>query len=328
MPSIIGRRGALALGTAALASPILASPAVAQAGFPNRPIRLLVPWLPGGSSDSQLRVMAELATKTLGQPVLVENKAGATGTLGALAMAQDRSGDGYTVGQMPISVFRLPAMSRRPSFDPIADFTYILHLTGYAFGVVVRADQPWKTWQEFVAYAKANPGKVTYGTPGVGSTLHITMERIGAMLGIEWLHVPYRGGADNIQAVLSGAVVANTDSTGWAPLVHDGKLRLLVVWTAERAKRFPDVPTLREVGIDIVADSPYGLAGPKGIDPGVVRVLHDAFKAALFEPQHVATLERYDMPLRYMGTEEYAAFARKVYAEESAIIRKLGLTMD
>ncbi|MFC7475846.1 tripartite tricarboxylate transporter substrate binding protein [Dankookia sp. GCM10030260] len=323
MNSLIGRRGALALGAAALASP-----ALAQAGFPNRPIRMIVPWLPGGSSDTQLRMLSDLATKTLGQPVLVENKAGATGTLGALAMSQERSGDGYLIGQMPISVFRLPAMSRRPTFDPIADFSYILHLTGYTFGVVVRADQPWQTWQEFVAYAKANPGKVTYGTPGVGSTLHITMERIGTQLGIDWLHVPFRGGADNIQAVLSGATVANTDSTGWAPLVQDGKLRLLVVWTAERTKRFPEVPTLREMGIDIVADSPYGLAGPKGMDPGVVRVLHDAFKAALFEPQHVSTLERYDMPVRYMGTEEYAAFARKVYAEESAVIRKLGLKMD
>jgi tripartite-type tricarboxylate transporter receptor subunit TctC len=328
MSSIIGRRGALALGAATLATAALATPALAQAGFPNRPIRLVVPWLPGGSSDTQLRVLAELASRKLGQTVLVENKAGATGTLGALMMAQERTGDGYLIGQMPISVFRLPVMSRRPTFDPLVDFSWILHLTGYTFGVVVRADQPWKTWQEFVAYAKANPGKVTYGTPGVGSTLHITMERIGEMLGIEWLHVPFKGGADNIQAVLSGATVANTDSTGWAPLVDDGKLRLLVVWTAERTKRFPDVPTLREVGIDIVADSPYGLAGPRGMDPGVVRVLHDAFKEALFEPQHVATLERYDMPLRYMGTEDYAAFARKIAGEEAAIIRKLGLRID
>ncbi|WP_431271269.1 tripartite tricarboxylate transporter substrate binding protein [Dankookia sp. P2] len=328
MSSIIGRRSALALGAAAIATPALTTPALAQAGFPNRPIRMIVPWLPGGSSDTELRVLSELATRKLGQTVLVENKAGATGTLGALAMSQERSGDGYLIGQMPISVFRLPAMSRRPTFDPLADFSWIIHLTGYTFGVVVRADQPWKTWQEFVAYAKANPGKVTYGTPGVGSTLHITMERIAEQLGIEWLHVPFKGGADNIQAVLSGAVVANTDSTGWAPLVDDGKLRLLVVWTAERTKRFPEVPTLREVGIDIVADSPYGLAGPRGMDPGVVRVLHDAFKEALFDPQHLATLERYDMPLRYMGSADYAAFARKISGEETAIIRKLGLRID
>jgi tripartite-type tricarboxylate transporter receptor subunit TctC len=327
MTHSFGRRAALALGLLPALAP-LARPAIAQAGFPNRPIRLVVPWLPGGSSDTHLRVLADIAGRKLGQPVITENRPGATGTLGALMMAQEAKGDGHLVGQMPISVFRIPAMSRRPTFDPATDFSWILHLTGYVFGVVVRADQPWKSWQEFIAFAKANPGKVTYGTPGVGSTLHITMERIAEQLGIEWLHVPFRGGADNIQAVLSGQTMVNTDSTGWAPLVDEGRLRLLVVWTAERAKRFPNVPTLREVGIDIVADSPFGLGGPKGIDPGVVRVLHDAFKEALFDPKHVETLDRFDMPLRYMGSEEYAAFAQRLYAEESGIIRKLGLRMD
>jgi len=324
MPIRLGRRAALSLATGLT----LAAPALAQPGFPNRPIRLLVPWLPGGSADTHLRVLAELAGKRLGQPVVVENRPGASGTLGALAMAQEARGDGHMVGQMPITIFRIPAMSRRPPFDPMTDFTWVLHLTGYVFGVVVRADQPWQTWAEFVAHARANPGKVTYGTPGVGSTLHITMERIATQLGIEWLHVPFRGGADNTAAVLSGQITANTDSTGWAQLVQSGQLRLLVVWSAERAKRFPEVPTLREVGIDIVADSPFGLGGPKGIDPGVVRVLHDAFREALFEPQHVATLDRFDMPVRYMGSEDYAAFARKLYAEESEVIRRIGLRMD
>ena len=322
-----GRRTALG---ASLALPLagLAMPALAQQGFPNRPIRMLVPWLPGGSSDTHLRVLSEIAGRKLGQPVIVENKPGASGTLGALAMSQEARADGHMVGQLPITVFRLPAMTRRPTFDPMADFSYVLHLTGYVFGVVVRADQPWQNWAEFVAFAKANPGKVTYGTPGVGSTLHITMERIAEQLGIEWLHVPFRGGADNIQAVLSGQTMVNTDSTGWAPLVEDGKLRLLVVWTAERAKRYPDVPTLREVGIDIVADSPFGLGGPRGMDPGVKRVLHDAFKEALFDPKHVETLDRFDMPLRYLDSDAYAAFARRTFEEESAIIRKIGIRMD
>lgn len=323
MPLLHRRRGLLALGAATLASPALAA-----SGFPDRPIRLVVPWLPGGSADTQFRVLSEIASKRFGQPVVVENRPGATGTLGAQMMAQERSGDGTLVGQMPISAFRLPVMTRRPSFDPIADFTYIIHLTGYVFGVVVRADQPWRSWQEFLAHAKANPGQVTYGTPGVGSTLHITMERIAQAEGIEWLHVPFKGGADNTQAVLGGQVVANADSTGWAQLVQEGRLRLLVVWTAKRAKRFPEVPTLREVGIDIVADSPYGIVGPKGIDPGIVRVLHDTFREALLDPKHVETLERYDMPVRYMGPEEYAGFARKLYADEGAIIRKMGLRID
>ncbi len=322
----LGRRAAL--GLPFVAAPLLAAPAIAQQGFPNRPIRLIVPWPPGGSTDNTMRVLAEIAGEKMGQPVIIENRAGATGTLGALAMSREEKGDGYLIGQMPISVFRLPAMSRRPNFDPMQDFSWIIHLTGYTFGLVVRSDQPWKTWQEFVAYAKANPGKVTYGTPGVGSTLHLTMERIALEQGIDWLHIPFRGGADNTQAVLGGQTTANTDSTGWAPLVEDGRLRLLVVWTAERAKRFPDVPTLREVGIDIVADSPFGLAGPKNMDPGVVKVLHDAFKEALLHPRNIETLERFDMQPRYMNTEDYAKFAKQQNDEETAMVKRLNLTID
>lgn len=306
----------------------LARPALAQQGFPNRPIRLIVPWPPGGSADTQFRMLGEIATKKLGQPVLVENRPGASGTLGVAAMAQEARGDGYLLGQMPVTAFRLPVMRSRPSWDPIKDFTYVIHLTGYLFGVVVRADSPWKTWEEFLAYAKANPGKVSYGTPGVGSTLHITMERIAEQRGIEFLHAPFRGGADTSQALLSGAIDAQADSTGWAPLVDDGKFRLLVTWGEQRAKRYPNVPTLRETGTDIVSASPYGITGPKNIDPGVVRVLHDVFKEALFDPAHVAVLERFDMNVVYMDSAQYAAFARDLAEQEAAIIRKLGLRTD
>jgi tripartite-type tricarboxylate transporter receptor subunit TctC len=248
----------------------------------------------------------------------------ASGPLGALAV-KDAKPDGHTLAQMPISVFRLPHMMDRPNFDPLKDFTYVIHVTGYLFGVVVRADRPWRTWRDFLAHAKANPGQVTYGSPGVGSSLHITMEQIAERLGIEWVHVPFRGGAENMQATLSGTIDATADSTGWAPLVEAGNLRLLVVWSAERAKRFPDVPTLRETGLDIVSASPYGFAGPAGMDPGVVRVLHDAFKAALLDPAHLAVLERFDMQPWYLGSADYAAFAERLYREEGEMVRRLGL---
>ncbi len=194
--------------------------------------------------------------------------------------------------------------------------------------MVVRADRPWRTWQDFIAHARANPGKVTYGTPGVGSSLHITMEQIAQRLGIEWTHVPFRGGAENQQATLAGTIDATADSTGWAPLVESGQLRLLVVWSAERAKRFPEVPTLREVGLDIVSASPYGFAGPKGMDPAVVRRLHDAFKQALYDPAHLQVLERLDMQPFYMDSADYTAFARRLWQEEGEMIRRLGLRIN
>jgi len=317
------RRALLATG-----GTLLAAPAVAQSGFPNRPIRLIVPWPPGGSTDGQLRALADVATRHLGQPVIIENRGGAAGTLGAQTMAQEARGDGHLVGQLPITVFRYPLMQSRPAWDPLRDFTYIIHLTGYLFGVVVRADSPWQTWEQFLDHAKANPGKVAYGSPGVGTTLHITMERIAAERGIEFLHVPFRGGADNAQSLLGGQTQAMADSTSWAPLVDGGQFRLLVTWGAERAKRYPNVPTLRQAGIDIVSASPYGVGGPKNMDPGVVRALHDAFKKALEDPAHLAVLERFDMPAMYMNSDDYRASVVRIIEEEGAIIRRLNLRLN
>ncbi len=319
----ITRRGLIAAGGA-----LLAAPAIAQSGFPNRPIRLIVPWPPGGSTDGQLRALAEVATRHLGQQVIIENRGGASGTMAAQIMAAEARGDGHLVGQLPITAFRFPMMTSRPTWDPMRDFTYVIHLTGYLFGVVVKADSPWQTWQQFLDHAKANPGKIAYGSPGVGSTLHITMERIAAERGIEFLHVPFRGGADNAASLLSGGTQAMADSTSWGPLVDGGQFRLLVTWGAERAKRYPNVPTLRETGTDIVATSPYGLAGPKNMDPGVVRVLHDAFKAALHDPAHLAVLERFDMPLIYMNGDDYRAAVQRTIVEEGAVIRRLNLTIN
>jgi tripartite-type tricarboxylate transporter receptor subunit TctC len=323
----LGRRVALAGTVAAAATGLLARPTLAQGAFPERPIRMICPWPPGGSTDIQTRAICDAASRRLGQPIVIDNRPGVSGTLGAQAV-KDARPDGYTLTQMPISVFRLPQMMQRPNFDTLNDFTWIIHVTGYLFGVVVRADRPWRTWQDFIAYAKANPGKVTYGTPGVASSLHITMEQIAQRLGIEWTHVPFRGGAENQQATLAGTVDATADSTGWAPLVEAGQLRLLVVWSSERAKRFPDVPTLRETGIDIVSESPYGFAGPKGMEPAVVRRLHDAFKEALYDPAHLQTLERLDMQPVYLNSEDYAAFARRLWQEEGEMIRRLGLRLN
>ena len=312
---------------AALALPFLATAARAQ-GFPDRPIRLICPLAPGGPTDTHGRVLAEVAGRLLGQPVIVENRTGASATLGAQLLAGDSRADGHLIGLMPMTVFRLPAMQRRPGYDPLRDFSYILHLTGYTYYVAVRGDSPWRSWEDFVGHARANPGKVTYGTPGTGSSLHIAMEQIAGLLGLELTHVPFRGGSDNFQALLAGQISAVADSSGMAPLVEDGQFRLLNTWSAERTKRFPATPTLRELGIDIVSNSPYGLAGPKGMQPAVVRRLHDAFRAALHDPASLAALDRYDMPLLYQDSETYAATARRAVEEEGAAVRRLGLRID
>jgi tripartite-type tricarboxylate transporter receptor subunit TctC len=325
--SIISRRGALALPLATgLAAP-LAAPAYAQQNFPNKPIRMIVPWGAGGTTDVQMRAFCEAAGRRLGVAIVIENRSGAGGVLGAQLLLSTQP-DGYVLSQMPISVFRQPLMNSRALFDPLTDFSYIIHATGYLFGIVVQANAPWQNLGELIEAARREPGKLNYGTPGVGTSLHLTMEQIARLQRIEWTHIPFRGVAENMQNLLGGQIQITADSSGWVPMVEEGRLRCLATWGEARAKRFPNVPTLRESGIDIVSISPYGLAGPKNMDPGIVRVLHDAFKDALFDPSHIAVLDRYDMQPNYKNSADYTAFVRQTMEEERKLIQELGIRLS
>ncbi len=321
---MFNRRVVLAAFAAAALSGVAAGdPALADT-YPSKPVTFIIPWPAGGSSDLTMRALAESASKHLGQPIIIENRAGASGTAGPAVMAASAKPDGYTVAQMPITVFRLPQMVKT-TFDPSKDFTYIINVTGYTFGVVVKADAKWKTFGELVADAKANPGKVSYGTPGAGTSLHVTMEQIAAMSGVKFTHVPFKGGAETNAAVLGGHVGAVADSTGWGGLVDAKELRLLVIWGKERSKRWPDVPTLKEAGFDLVSNSPFGIAGPKGMDPKVVQTLHDAFKKGMEEPAYAEAMKKFDMEPFYMSTADYDKFARDSIRQEAKLVEMLGL---
>jgi tripartite-type tricarboxylate transporter receptor subunit TctC len=313
-------RRMLALALAALA---LGGSALAQ-DYPAKPVTLIVPWPAGGSTDVAMRAIAEAASKHLGQPIVVDNKAGGSGTVGPATMAATGKPDGYTIAQIPITVFRLPLM-QKTTWDPLKDFTYIVHLTGYTFGITSNAESQFKTWNDVVEYAKANPGKVTYATPGAGTSLHIGMEQIAAKAGIKLTHVPFKGGAETTAAVLCGHTTLQADSSGWKPLVEAGKLRLLAIWTANRSKNWPDTPTLKELGYGFVFDSPFGIAGPKGMDPKVVAKLHDALKKAIDDPAVQEQLAKYDMVVNYKNTEEYRKFVAESVETEKKVLSDLGL---
>jgi tripartite-type tricarboxylate transporter receptor subunit TctC len=314
------RRAAL-VGASAL--PFVGA-ARAQSRYPDKPIRLIIPWAAGGPADAGFRIMAQSVSKKLGQQVVVENKAGASGIMGAMAL-QEAKPDGYVISQMHMSVLRQPLLNKSLTYHPINDLTYILQITGFVMGVVVRADAPWKTLAELLAYAKANPGKMNWGTLGIGSTQHLAMERVGMVQGLSWTHAPYRGTADTLRALLGGEIDFASESSGWAPMVQAGQLRLLAVFTAQRAKRFPDVPTVKELGYDVVIDSPGGLIGPKGMDPAVVAVLADAFRAAAQEPEHLKFLDSMDQPLILLDGPAYRAEMAKTYEEERELLRRLNL---
>src|ERR1043166_171713 len=160
----LSRRQFLPLAAGAAALPVVSRIARAKK-YPTRPVTLIVPWPAGGTGDLGMRALATATEKHLGQPIVIENKSGASGTIGPANMAANAKPDGYTVGQLPLSVFRMPFI-QKTSFDPAKDFTYVIHISGNTFGVVVKSDSPWKTFQDLIADAKANPGKINYGTPG------------------------------------------------------------------------------------------------------------------------------------------------------------------
>lgn len=298
--------------------------AVASDNFPSRPIKLMVGFAPGGSTDSPVRVLAELVSKTLGQTVVVENKTGAGGTMPA-ATLQNVPADGYTLGITSMGMYRMP-YTLGIKWNPVEDLSYVIGLTGYAFGIVVQDSSPIKTWQDFVAAAKNQPGMLTYSTTGVASTQHLTMEQISRHAGVELNHIPFKGSAEAIQALMGGHVDMAAETSAWAPFVKANKLRLLVTWGEQRMKTFPDVPTLREVGIPMSQSSYWGIVAPKGTDPEVVKKLHDAFKLAMEQPGFAEALAKYDMLPHYRSSQEFYEFAAQTMKEQKEILDQLGLS--
>jgi tripartite-type tricarboxylate transporter receptor subunit TctC len=314
----ISRRAVLA---AALATPAIAR---AQGDFPNRAIKLVIPWPPGASADAFLRTIADQAGKRLGQTVVPDNKPGANGTFGAIAL-RDAKPDGYTLAQIHTGVVRAQLMAEQPAYNAQTDFSYIIQLSGSAHGIVVRADSPWKTVEELVAAAKASPGKLNYGTFGPSSVQNMTMVDLQHRLGIELTHVPYRGGSELYQGLLGSQIDVIADASGWIPLVQSGQFRLLVVWGSNRMKLFPDVRTLKEAGIDVVVNSPYGICGPRGMDPAITKKLHDAFKEALFDAATQEVMARFSMPTLYLDGASYAAAYKELETVERNNLKRVNM---
>jgi tripartite-type tricarboxylate transporter receptor subunit TctC len=311
------RFAALALAACAIA------PAWAQPqGYPNRPITLIIPWPAGGPTDTHLRKLSEIASRHLGQPIVVENKPGAGGMLGPASMAANAKPDGYTLSQLTVAAFRQPHM-QKVDYDPMRDFTYIIGVSGYTFGVAVKSDSPFKTFQDFIAFAKANPGKLSYGSTGTGTSPHLLLEELAEKANVKLLHVPYKGSADATQALLGGHTMAVSDATGWGRYVDQGAFRLLVTFGEQRTRW--GAPTAKELGYDIVSYSPYGIAGPKGMDPAVVKIIHDAFKKAIDDPEHHKVLQQLDQVYWYKSSPDYAAWAAQQFKADRGLIERLGL---
>jgi tripartite-type tricarboxylate transporter receptor subunit TctC len=320
-PSSLTRR-TFGLGLAAWA--LKAAASEAAAAFPSRPLTLIVPWPAGGATDLTMRLLGDLVARQLGQPVIVENRPGAAGTLVAPAL-RAAAPDGYTLGQLPLTLYRFP-FQQKVSWDPLRDIAPVIQISGVTFGIVVPAASPFMTLQDLLAWGRANPKALTVGSTGVGTTAHLAMEDLLGREGVSYVHVPYKGTADQMLAVAGQTLMVGVNSTGFAPYVDSGKLRLLAVFSAQRSKRWPAVPTVRELGHpDAVHNSPYGIGVPAGVDAAIIRRLHDAFRIAMFEPQHLQELSRYDQEPAYLGTADYTRHVQEVSVRERQMLARMGL---
>jgi tripartite-type tricarboxylate transporter receptor subunit TctC len=227
------------------ATPLAGRPQASPQGverFPNRPITLWVPWPAGGATDLTLRLLGDLAARQLGQKVVTENRSGAGGTL-VMPVLQQAAPDGYTIAQMPQPVFRA-VFTHKVSWDPIRDTTPIIQISGVTFGVVVPENSPHRSLDDLFSWARLHPGELTVATNGVGTTPHVVMDQLFGDKGLSYVHVPYKGTAEQMVAVASGQVMVGVNSNGFAPFVDQGQLRLLVTFGERRTKRWPSVPTL------------------------------------------------------------------------------------
>ncbi|MDM0116513.1 tripartite tricarboxylate transporter substrate binding protein [Variovorax sp. J22R133] len=318
------RRNLLTATSAALACSV--GGAALAAGFPEKPITLIVPYAAGGPTDQHLRVLADEAGKILGQAVVLDSRPGANGINAAAAMPRANP-DGYTLAVLPASVYREPYVNK-VAYDPATSFSYILMLSDYTFGLTVKADAPWKTWKEFAADAAKRPGKINVGATGAVGTPRIVMDEVATAANIQFNMVPYKGDADVANAILGGHIDAAPLSGVAVPHIEAGKMRYLTMLTAKRVKRYPDLPTLKEQGVDAFIESPYGIAGPAGMDPAKVKVIHDAFKKALESPAGLRVLDQLNQQVNYMGPDDYRKYALAATAREKdrvARLRKAGL---
>jgi len=223
-PDTLSRRNWL-LHLAALGVPTLSGASQAAAAWPQKSIQLIVPWPAGGGTDLSIRILAEEAGNRLGQAVVVVNRPGAAGTLVA-PLLKNAAPDGYTIGQLPLPVLRHALMNKVP-WDPLTDLAPILQVSSTTFGLLVPANSPWQKVQDLLDWARQNPGALMLGSTGMGSTPHLAMEELLGAQQISYTHIPFKGTTDQMLALASGTIMAGMNSTGFAPWVEQGKLRLL-----------------------------------------------------------------------------------------------------
>jgi tripartite-type tricarboxylate transporter receptor subunit TctC len=307
---------------------LCASAAFAQ--YPAKPVRLIVPFPPGGAVDYYARTVQGRLAETLGQPIVIENRAGASGMVGAELVAKSPP-DGYTVliGNIASLAMNVGIYAKMP-YDPVKDLTPIMRTVAVDYAMVVHPSVPARTVAEFVGYAKANPGKLSYGSAGSGSAPHLSTELFKQRAGIDIVHIPFKGGGPMVTDLLGGQIqMVIADQANLMPHVKAGKLRALAVGTLVRSANYPDLPTIAESGYPgFEARAWQGIAGPAGLPPDTVRQLQAAIARVMAMPDVRARLVEGGLDPIVTTPEEFGEFIRAEIAKWSKVAKDVGARVD
>jgi tripartite-type tricarboxylate transporter receptor subunit TctC len=301
---------------------------VAQAEYPDRPIKLIVNFSAGGSTDTAARLMLGKVSEVLGTDTVVMNKPGAGGTLGIAETARSRP-NGYTIGTANMPAIGIIPQIRDVPYDPFQDVVQIAAVMPYEYALLVRDDAPWTTWEEFVEHVKANPGEVTYGSVGNGTTNHLVTARIGKELGFEWKHVPFQGGVKATAALMGGHVdVINNTMASVASSLEAGELRALLVTSESRFSLVPDVPTMEEAGFDFSQISYMSIIGPKGFPEEAREKIEAAFRVAAQDQDVRDAMGKLDLHPQFVSGNEYETLLKRLHGEWGQVLSELDIVKN
>ncbi len=305
--------------------------AYAQDAYPTKPITMIVPFPPGGVADIVGRPLAATMEKSLGQPVVVVNRTGAGGAVGMGVVAKSAP-DGYTIliGLSSISIFPVSDRinGKTPAYE-MSDFAPIALVTADPTVLVVRGDGPYQTLKDFVAAAKANPGKINYSSSGVYGTLHVAMEIFANAADIKLFHVPYQGGGPAVTALLGGQVEALASGPAAAiGQIKAGKMRALAAWSDKRIPMMPDLPTFKELGYDAEFYIWSGVFAPAGTPDPIQRKLRDAVRQAAQDPEFRGAMDKVSTPVNYLDAPDFRKYWDKDAARLKIALEKIGRVED
>ncbi len=289
--------------------------------YPTMPITFVVGFPPGGSSEVACRALTISASKFLPQPINLITKPGG-GSAIALTWLKNQKPDGYTIGLLSAGGVSAQHF-RNLEYDSDKDFTTIMQYSSVRLGLAVRSDSPWRTLEEFIGYARANPEQIRYSTGGPTSSSYMVMYQLATQANVKFKHIPFEGGSPAVTAVLGGHVEAVAEDTTWKPYVKEGRLRLLAVFGDTRLAFAPNVPTLREAGYNIYSPNMVMIVGPKGLPSDVVETVEGAFKKALEDPSVLKVMEQLELTVIYRNPQDTAAALAEFNKQVEAIARKI-----